>query len=491
MANIKFYRKSTRPTNIAEGSLWFDSSKNRIILAGASSSADVVYGSYLNNCSASNGTLTITKIDGTSVSFTNTDTKVTSVDNHYTPTENTASQLNAMATNGTATWSQDVVTAVSLKRDAKGHVTGLSVSSGKIPANPNTDTKVTSVANHYTPSGGTETSGSFITGITKDAAGHVTKVTTRGALAASDIPNISADKITSGTISIDRLPKGALERLFVVDTESAAMSADVQEGDTVKVTGNSNKMYFCVKDPKATGATFATCFTEYTAGSATSVPWSGVTGKPDSYIPSSHTHTKSQITDFPTSMPASDVSAWAKAATKPTYTKAEVGLGNVGNFKAVSTVASQGLTDTEKTNARTNIGAGTVSSITADGLKKTPDNSGNITLPEFVLKEDFDSLLTGYSIYSDELHDACGDAPNYFTNWASGSCLGPVKFRDVDSGIWYGGVSCCTSNSQYVGMFFVPEEKRIKIVWVNKGTVELEDVTVETLTTDEIDTIFN
>ena len=39
----------------------------------------------------------------------------------------------------------------------------------------------------------------------------------------------------------------------------------------------------------------------------------------------SHTHTKSQITDFPSSMPASDVYAWAKASTKPTYTYSEVG----------------------------------------------------------------------------------------------------------------------------------------------------------------------
>lgn len=42
-------------------------------------------------------------------------------------------------------------------------------------------------------------------------------------------------------------------------------------------------------------------------------------------------------------------------------TKSDVGLGNVGNFKAVSTVASQDLTDTEKSNARDNIGAGTSS----------------------------------------------------------------------------------------------------------------------------------
>ena len=186
----------------------------------------------------------------------------------------------------------------------------------------NTDTKVTSVANHYTPSGGTaKTNGNVLTSVTCDAAGHVTAVGGR-----NDIP---ASWLT-GTIDIARLPAGALERLFVVADEAAAMKANVQEGDTVKVTGNNNKMYFCVKAP-STGDAFATCFTEYTAGSATSVPWSGVTGKPSTFAPSAHTHTKSQITDFPTSMPASDVYAWAKAATKPSYTKAEVGLGNVDN----------------------------------------------------------------------------------------------------------------------------------------------------------------
>lgn len=60
--------------------------------------------------------------------------------------------------------------------------------------------------------------------------------------------------------------------------------------------------------------------------------WSYIKSKADSiYAKVIHTHTKSQITDFPTSMPASDVSAWAKAKTKPSYTKSEVGLGNVDN----------------------------------------------------------------------------------------------------------------------------------------------------------------
>lgn len=66
----------------------------------------------------------------------------------------------------------------------------------------------------------------------------------------------------------------------------------------------------------------------------------------DGKAPASHTHKKSQITDFPSSMPASDVYAWAKAATKPTYTKAEVGLGNVDNTadkdKSVKYAASAG-----------------------------------------------------------------------------------------------------------------------------------------------------
>lgn len=67
----------------------------------------------------------------------------------------------------------------------------------------------------------------------------------------------------------------------------------------------------------------------------------------DGKAPTSHKHTKSQITDFPSSMPASDVYAWAKAATKPSYTKAEVGLGNVDNTadkdKSVKYATSAGL----------------------------------------------------------------------------------------------------------------------------------------------------
>ena len=86
------------------------------------------------------------------------------------------------------------------------------------------------------------------------------------------------------------------------------------------------------------------------ANSAGGVAWGNISGKPSTFTPSSHTHTKSQIKDFPSSLPVSDVYSWAKASSKPSYawseitskpstftpsshthTKSQVGLGNVDN----------------------------------------------------------------------------------------------------------------------------------------------------------------
>ena len=123
----------------------------------------------------------------------------------------------------------------------------------------------------------TSTGSGIVDSVEFNDHGHITKVSKRS-LTSTDIPSLDASKITSGTISIDRLPAGALERMFVVESETAAMSETVQEGDVVQVTGNDNKMYFCISN---TATTFANKFKEFTAGTATSVPWSGITDKPD------------------------------------------------------------------------------------------------------------------------------------------------------------------------------------------------------------------
>lgn len=52
-------------------------------------------------------------------------------------------------------------------------------------------------------------------------------------------------------------------------------------------------------------------------------------------------------TEIPTTLPASDVSAWAKASTKPTYTATEIGLNQVNNTsdmnKPISTATQAAL----------------------------------------------------------------------------------------------------------------------------------------------------
>lgn len=197
----------------------------------------------------------------------------------------------------------------------------------------------------------------------------------------STITSLNASKLF-GTIDIARLPHGALERCVIVADDTARFAlttAKIQLGDTVKVN-KTQKMYFVIDDSKLNSEAG---YTVYTAGSAASVPWSGVTGKPSTYTPSVHSHkmtdisdwgsyiydvhasrtantvlaapngsngsatfrklvaadipsiTKSKISDFPSSLPASDVYAWAKASTKPSYSWNEI-TGKPGTFAPAS-----------------------------------------------------------------------------------------------------------------------------------------------------------
>lgn len=102
------------------------------------------------------------------------------------------------------------------------------------------------------------------------------------------LANVDASKITSGTLNADRLPEipieklpaGALERLVIVENQAARYqltTSDVQEGDTVKQE-DTGVMYFVVDTNNLANENG---YKVYTAGAATSVAWSGVTGKPN------------------------------------------------------------------------------------------------------------------------------------------------------------------------------------------------------------------
>lgn len=119
-------------------------------------------------------------------------------------------------------------------------------------------------------------SGAVTGSVSSDFGSNVTISTT--------LANFDASKIASGTISIDRLPKAALERLVVVANDTARFAlttATAQSGDTVKVT-STGKMYL-IKDESKLNSEDG--YEPYTASQASSVPWSGVTGKPSTFAP--------------------------------------------------------------------------------------------------------------------------------------------------------------------------------------------------------------
>ncbi len=119
-------------------------------------------------------------------------------------------------------------------------------------------------------------SGAVTGSVSSDFGGNVTISTT--------LANFDASKIASGTISIDRLPKAALERLVVVADDTARFAlttATAQSGDTVKVT-STGKMYL-IKDESKLNSEDG--YEPYTTSQASSVPWSGVTGKPSTFTP--------------------------------------------------------------------------------------------------------------------------------------------------------------------------------------------------------------
>ena len=122
----------------------------------------------------------------------------TTKEGHYIPVEESASQLSATASGGVQDWEIDVVKGITIKRDSKGHVIGIGVTSGKLPANPNTDYQTTQEG-HYTPTNNdnvfnpdtsilrdTSRDIAFIGSVKGDSKGHITEVTTCAVLAFTD-----------------------------------------------------------------------------------------------------------------------------------------------------------------------------------------------------------------------------------------------------------------------------------------------------------------
>lgn len=162
--------------------------------------------------------------------------------------------------------------------------------------------------------------------------------------------------------------------------------------------------------------------------------WDNLSGKPSTFPPSthnhddryyteteintklagkansSHTHKKADITDFPTSMPASDVKAWAKADTKPSYSKSEVGLGNVDN-----------TADKDKS-VKYATSAGAASSVDWSGVKNKPN-----TYPPSTHNHNIESLTN----FDARVYDAAGTRAANTVLAAPSDSDGTARFRKL------------------------------------------------------------
>lgn len=187
----------------------------------------------------------------------------------------------------------------------------------------------------------------------------------------STLNSFDASKITSGTLNADRLPEipiskipaAALERLYVVESESAAVALKIQEGDVVQI-GSGGPMYFCISE---SASTFATKFKVFTAGAATSVPWSGVTGAPtklsqftndSGFITSVPAQTWDSITGKPSTFtPSAHTQAYTTLTGSTTTANQAIvssGTANGWTLKTLGSLAFSSATIPTKTSQLTN-----------------------------------------------------------------------------------------------------------------------------------------
>lgn len=145
------------------------------------------------------------------------------------------------------------------------------IQSGAGYTHPTTD------GNKHLPAVGTTNDGKIL--VANKSATGLAEWKSKSDLGLDDASSL----FTKGTIPIARLPKGALERLYIVADDTARFKLtieEVQNGDTVKVT-KTGFMYFVVDDTKLSSEDG---YTKYIAGEAASVAWANVSGRPSTMV---------------------------------------------------------------------------------------------------------------------------------------------------------------------------------------------------------------
>ena len=177
-----------------------------------------------------------------------------------------------------------------------------------------------------------------------------------------------AELDATGKVPSTQLPS------FVDDVIEGYLSGGkfyMESAHTTQITGESGKIYIDLSTEKTyrwSGSAFVVISDTIALGETSATAYRGDRGK-TAYDHSQAAHARTDATKTEKSATNGNIKINGAETIVYTHpgsgtnphgtTKSDIGLSNVGNFKAVSTVSGQGLTDTEKANARSNIGAGT------------------------------------------------------------------------------------------------------------------------------------
>ena len=265
-----------------------------------------------------------------------TDTKVTAVGNHYTPSTDSSSALNVDASSTTsASWnSTSLVTGVNISRDAKGHVTGLTVDSIKMPANPNTDT-------HYTAKNVVASSSTGTANVTAATDNPYVNLIENGTVRSThQIKGSGATTVktdTSGNIVISSTDTNTHYKATPVlgATDAVANATSKTSDPYLNISENGGKSGgIQIKGSGATSVSAAngiitisstdtnTTYSNKTAasgGTDVSLVTTGEKYTWNSKANGVHNHTKSDITDFPTLAAVATSGNFRDLSDKPPY----------------------------------------------------------------------------------------------------------------------------------------------------------------------------
>ena len=181
---------------------------------------------------------------------------------------------------------------------------------------------------------------------------------------------LDASKLT-GIIPLACIPRGAQERLVITSTDTtrlALTSNDVQNGDVVKV--ESTGLMYYIKDESALGSEDA--FEAFSAGTASAVTWSNITGKP-TFASVATSGKYSDLSGIPTIPMASDdvgsAPGTASAGTSDDFARAD-------HVHPLQTTISGNAATATKLKTGVSIG---LSGVTATA--QSFDGSKDITIP--------------------------------------------------------------------------------------------------------------